>query len=335
MNNLINEMNFDKLCKVLQLGEPVNTPKPVTGGLIHRMYRVETTRGNYAVKVLNPQVMLRPAAKKQVIIAERIAGKAFLRIPAVPALKINGAVLQQIGSQFCVVFDWIEGKSLRPSEITRDHSAKIGSILARLHETDFSELGIHDDYSNKFGPIDWRNYLKEGITHHLEWHPLLHENLDQLIEWNRQAGEAAKRLGTEKVISHRDMDSKNVLWHRNSPVIIDWESAGYINPLQDLTETAVYWAKKEDGSIDKDKFLAFIRAYKKEHGPLHADWKMVLSGGLKAKLEWLEYNLKRSLRTECSDNLEQRLGTAQVTETIYDIIQYAERLDELESWLIQ
>lgn len=60
------------------------------------------------------------------------------------------------------------------------------------------------------------------------------------------------------VISHRDLDSKNVMWNQYNPVLIDWESAGYINPMQDLIETAIYWSKNEKGVIDKQRFLSLL-----------------------------------------------------------------------------
>ena len=63
-------------------------------------------------------------------------------------------------------------------------------------------------------------------------------------------------LSTTTVISHRDLDPKNVMWNYNKPVLIDWESAGYINPMQDLIETAIYWSKMNKVNlINKDSIL--------------------------------------------------------------------------------
>jgi thiamine kinase-like enzyme len=135
------------------------------------------------------------------------------------------------------------------------------------------------------------------------------------------------------VISHGDLDSKNVMLNSNNPLIIDWESAGYVNPMQELTETAIYWSSDRAGIINKEKFLAFIEEYKKIYGKLLADWKMVLANGFLGKLGWLEYSLKRSLLIECADKEEQQMGTAQVIGTIKDIKRYADMTSELEKWL--
>lgn len=135
------------------------------------------------------------------------------------------------------------------------------------------------------------------------------------------------------IISHRDLDPKNVMWSQDNPIIIDWESAGYINPMQELTETAIYWSENEKGDIDKERFFAFIGEYKNKYGTLQSDWRMVLLNGFLGKLGWLEYNLKRSLWIECTDKEEQQMGTDQVIETINVIRHYSDIISELEKWL--
>lgn len=39
------------------LGTIISPVKPVSGGFLHRMYRVVTNCGTYAVKYLNPEIM--------------------------------------------------------------------------------------------------------------------------------------------------------------------------------------------------------------------------------------------------------------------------------------
>lgn len=48
-----------------------------------------------------------------------------------------------------------------------------------------------------------------------------------------------------QVISHRDLDPKNVMWDGMNPYLIDWEAAGPVNPYQEFLEVALYWV--DDG----------------------------------------------------------------------------------------
>lgn len=63
-------MNFNQINKVmnaLNLGEVIGEPVEVKGGLLHKMFRVCTLSGSYAVKVLNSEIMKRPTALKNIM----------------------------------------------------------------------------------------------------------------------------------------------------------------------------------------------------------------------------------------------------------------------------
>lgn len=333
MKNDHYNFQFERLCNTLQLGTMIGAPKSLSGGLLHRMHCVETTQGKYAIKALNPKIMSRPKAMQRYIASGRIAEIAVSNIPALPAKRFYGKFMHEIDNQFYLVFDWLEGKSLKPGEINTAHCERMGSILADIHTMDFSELGMCHGHADSKALTDWKYYLQKGKENNAPWVNLLNNNITELYDWNTQANAAQKHLTSDLVISHRDLDPKNVLWVQDNPIIIDWESAGYANQMLELTETAFYWSENEKGNISKERFLAFINGYKKRCGTLKADWRIVLSGGFSGKLGWLEYNLKRSLMLECAGEEEKQLGTAQVVETISAIKYYADMLSEIIGWL--
>ncbi len=47
MSDIQYNLQFKKLCNTLKLGEIVGKPKAISGGFLHRMYAVETTKGKY------------------------------------------------------------------------------------------------------------------------------------------------------------------------------------------------------------------------------------------------------------------------------------------------
>jgi len=326
-------LQFEQLSENLRLGEKVGVPKAVSGGLLHRMHDLETTQGRYAVKALNPQIMLRPVAMQNFINSELITEIASNSIPCLPAKKFNGTSVQEIDGQFYLVFDWLDGRGLKANEISIVHCEKMGSILAGIHMIDFSGLGIVNSWTENAQMTDWNYYLQKGVESNSIWVNQLLEIIDKLYDWSAKAKRAVTLLAPEMVISHRDLDPKNVIWNLENPVIIDWEAAGYTNPRQELVETAIYWAEEETGNIDKDKFLAFLGGYIKKYGTGQGIWTMVLEAGFLGKLDWLEYNLKRSLEIECTDEEEQRLGTAEVTGTINALKRYSDLKSDLNSWL--
>lgn len=172
-----------------------------------------------------------------------------------------------------------------------------------------------------------------GKEIHSDWVNLLSNNIEQLFLWNEKAKRSSKMLAADSVFSHRDLEPKNVMWKQGSPILIDWESAGEINPKHDLIETAVYWSMNEPSGIDKDKFHAFVCGYQECYGSIDADWRTVLELGYLSKLDWLEYSLKRSLQIDCADESEQEMGTKHVTGTINALKEYEEMVSVLETWL--
>ena len=326
-------IQFEKLCNTRNLGEITKAPAKVSGGLLHRMFAIETTKGKYAVKALNPQIMARPTALPNYIRAEKAAAIASTRLPALPAKIIEGEFIQKIDQQYYLIFEWIEGNTLEPDEIDVSHCKKIGAILSDIHNTDFSQIENHMAL-DQMKEIDWGFYLEEGKKAGSVWVSLLRDTVNQLYIWTEKTKQSSMKLSSDMVISHRDLEPKNVMWSQGNPIIIDWESAGAIHPKHDVVETALYWSVNETGGIDREKFNAFVNSYfQKQSGEVETDWGMVLSLGFQGKLEWLEYSLKRSLNIESTDVNDQEQGTAEVTGTINALKAYEDLIPTLETWL--
>lgn len=277
--------------------------------------------------------MSRPQALTNFTYSEQIANVATRVVPALPAMIFNDSSLQLIEGQYYLVFDWVDGRTLKANEIRYVHCEKIGEVLARLHLADFSGLGPIRSTSSDMPLTDWGYYLKTGQEKQLDWIDCMTKNLDQLYHWNTKANEAEAQLAKHTVISHLDLDAKNVLWCNHEPILIDWEASGSINPLKNVVETALYWAEEESGDLSRERFAAFFAGYFKKADPIQTDWNNVLTTGFSGMLGWLEYSLKRSLGIECTDATEQLLGTEQVTGTLLALQRYAARISEVEGWL--
>ncbi|MGG4168946.1 phosphotransferase [Rossellomorea vietnamensis] len=211
-----------ELCRQTHLGEWIIEPVKVSGGLLHTMYAVETTKGKYAVKALNPSIMKRPDALGNYILSERVARLASKNVPALPAKMFDGNVIQKVGEQWFLVFDWVEGRSVKQEEIGNEHCRMIGSLLADIHHTDFQELEIEPEETEVRPSIDWNAYLQKGQVMKAEWVKSFEDIIKNLFEWDAVAREAESRPGSDMMMSHRDLDPKNVMWVQGEPVVIDW-----------------------------------------------------------------------------------------------------------------
>ena len=108
MDALLNE-----LMKQTGLGGMTAQPRRVSGGYLHRMYRVQTAEGTYAVKCLNPEIMARPEAMGNYCRAEALEQELEdAGLPIVPALRLQGQKMQAVQGRYFYVFPWVEAKAL-------------------------------------------------------------------------------------------------------------------------------------------------------------------------------------------------------------------------------
>lgn len=330
MENTKYNIKFDKLCEKCHMGKLLCEPKQITGGLLHRMFEVKTEAGDYAIKALNPQVMMRPMARSNILNGEKIAAYAARYIPALPAKQFGETVIHKIDGQHYIIYDWIEGGSIYGENITNIHCEKIGGILGKIHSIDFSSLNIPKPEPVDAEPVDWDFYLQKGKLANSPWLQELSASLNDLSSFNRRYLISMKYLEKPLVIGHGDIDPKNVMWHNNNPVIIDWESAGYLHPAHELIVYAMYWSDVNNKN-DKDKFVSFIKGYLKAAKLQAVDFGIVMDAGLSPN--WLEYSLKRSLGIESADSAEQQMGTDNVFGTINYLKRYDSSINEILGWL--
>lgn len=321
---------LNKICQQYDLGALECEPAPLKGGFMHKMYSLFTETGKYAVKLLNPYVMQRKTAMENYRIAENLERKLEKNnIPILPAMIFNGEKMQQTDGQFFYLFKWYDGKALKSEEIQKHHCEKIGRLLAQIHKLDRKEAPYNRDEIS----VDWDFYIKQLENKNSELHYLLKENRTLLYESQMMGNEAMKKIPPIVSICHNDMDSKNVLWSGEDCLIIDLECLSYSSPIMESYELALCWSGYERCSIDFDLFSCFIYSYAEAGGQLSRDWETVYNSN-QGRLEWLEYNVKRSLGIECSEE-EIEIGISEVKDTMAHVIYYHNAKNDILNCLKQ
>lgn len=309
-----------KLIKKCDLGNLLEEPERIYGGLLNRMYKVKTDKGTYAIKYLNPEVMKRPDAKQNHIFAETVANIAKEQgIKCVPAIEFEEKVLQELSGYYFLIYEWFDGKAIEDNEITMDKVKKIAKELAKLHQVHFGYLinSCSSHYSLK--ETDWNYYLDKLDNEEVK--EALKNNIDKYYELDKKSINALEKISKHEIISHRDLDLKNVLWDENDePVLIDWESSSVINASMEVVDTAWNWSGGQE-YFDIEKYKTFINTYKENGGNLN-DFEDAIIADFKAKFGWLEYNLKRATGIECHDEEEKKLGESEIIRTIDEINKY-------------
>lgn len=329
-------MNIEEFCQNYNLGKVISVEK-ITGGLMHKMYKVKTNNKTYAIKILNPEVMSRNEAINNFTISETISNLADKEgISVSCALKINDNFITKFKDNYYMVFDFIEGHTLNDEEITIKHCKKIGHILSSIHNLDYRSLELNEEIKEDHFYVDWQSFINHPNFNNMSYKNLYLNNYHKYYSLLKRSVERYNESNKILTICHADMDPKNVMWIDDEPVVIDWESATLKNPYRELIEDALCWSGFLSDNFDSEKFSAVIKEYLKMR-KIDTDIFAVICGNLVGRFGWLDYNLKRSLGIKSNDKEEMQLAESEVTKTIDEINRYLEligTMDEIVNNLI-
>ena len=332
--NIGDNMNFDLFCKKYNLG-CLKKEEKLHGGLMHKMYKVETDIGIYAVKILNPEIMNREEAFVNYEISEKISNLAKEKgLPVSSAKTFENKFILSFENNYLMIFDFIDGNTLNDYEIANVHCEKIGEILAQIHNLKYDELNLDSQIKEDKFRIDWLKLLDIAREKNVKYFELLEKNIAIYDELFIKCMMAYNESNKELAICHRDMDSKNVMWVDNEPIVIDWESSKLSNPNRDLIETALNWSGFLSEAFKQEKFLSVIKGYKKYREIKNIDWNKIVLGNLIGRFGWLDYNLKRNLGIKSNDIEEMKLAECEIIKTISEINRYLKIMPMMEK-LIQ
>lgn len=305
----------DLLAKLMQecgLGEITSSIEPVSGGFMHRMYKVTTEKGTYAVKHLNAEIMKRPDVFENYARAEKIEGMLEQsNIPIVPALVLHGKKMQQIEGQFFYVFRWQNGKITDWNRISKEQCYMAGNILGKIHAIEPRNVEAEPLAVSR---IDWQGYVQKAKEQGSSIAGLLEEEQELFHYAESELNKAKAALPAMQCLSNEDMDPKNIMWENDSPWVIDLECLDYGNPMSHAVVLALQWAGIVTESLDTEKLLAFFDGYLEAYDNGFRGYDKLI-GVAYNWVDWLEYNIRRALGN-CVDEAEQELGVSEVRNTI-------------------
>lgn len=320
---------IDDLMAKCGFGAVVFPTEPVSGGFMHRMYKVKTDSGIYAVKHLNPEIMRREGVFENYRRAEYIESLLEKEnVPIVPAITALGKKMQHVGGHYFYVFHWQNGRITDWNHISKAMCQTAGNLLGRMHAIDPRKVPHKEPEGSN---IDWQEYVRKAREEKNEIAPILAENIQLFLYAEKELNRARASLPDILCISDEDMDPKNVMWEKGEPRVIDLECLDYGNPISHALQLALQWSGITTCTMDMEKLAAFFDGYLAVYDNGFRAYSGVY-GLAYTWIEWLEYNMQRALGA-CADQAEQNLGISEVRNTVNRIKYIHSMEDEIKAAL--
>jgi hypothetical protein len=320
------------LCEQLGLGVAAGVPERVFGGFHHRMWRLETDCGLYAVKQLGPDTdATDPGTVDHYNETEAVA-EAFAHygISAIHALRRQKDYLQTIEGAGYLVYPWTDAVAIDRKNLSETHALKIAALMATMHRVDIQVSGLQETPLASHAEDKIILLVERAIACHARDYQHLEEHLPVFLAIAARQQDARRILAQHRVISHGDLDQKNVLWSAaGEPVLIDWESARRLNPTHDTLVVALDWSGITS-AFEHALFERFIVTYCGaggviDNGFLQAAFDRILGNWL----DWLMFNVGRAIDRV---DLDQRaLGAEQVDLALATLLRLQRFLPRLIS----
>jgi Ser/Thr protein kinase RdoA (MazF antagonist) len=300
----------DAMVAAFGLGEALSLTGPVARGEQGLVWRLETTRGTWAVKEtfdpLDESEVAEAAAFQE---AAALAGVATPRV----ARTLGGDLLHACAETQVRVYEWID---LEPPDRLVDPEA-VGRLLAAIHLLGFDGMAPIDPwYTDPVGATRWRELaaaLADACGPHADGLAAL---CDELI-----ALEDLLEPPSALVTCHRDLWADNVLpTPCGGLCVIDWDNCGLANQDQELALVLC-----EFGADDPARIGRLYRSYVEAGGPgcvsRREDFSMVVAQlghiGEMAVATWLAPDTSAAERDRLAPRIEEFVSTA-VTRAVID-----------------
>ena len=316
--------NISVLFRKYGLGNVCGTIEAVSGGLMHRMYKVRTESKIYAVKCLNPEIMKRPGVLDNYARAEELEGILEKEgVPIVPALSFDGKKMIEEDGKYYYIFRWQEGSITDYNNIPKQQCYMAGEILGRIHRID-PQNAMQEE--NELSDIDFEAYAFEADKKNSSIAGLIADNLPLLKEAQDKLNNARRLLPAMSAIDDPEMDPKNIMWHEDEAYVIDLECLERGNPIATCLDLALQWAGTVNGKYSKENLAGFFEGYLSAYDNGFRSYDE-LFGISYTWVEWLEYNIRRALGMEGSNEEDIRLGEDELKNTV-DRIKYLRDIEE-------
>jgi Ser/Thr protein kinase RdoA (MazF antagonist) len=308
----------------------------VAGAWSNRVYRLATTHGCYALKQLrNPwgdprwQEWLDAAFRfEQQALAAGVAMPTPIPNPAGGGCLAWVATSSRTEAVPVRLHRWVDGRPLRHPEVDAAIAGWVGEVLATLHR-----LAVRPPDRSLF-PVTststadgWPELVDAARRAGAAWAGELMA-VSPAIRTIAELARSAGHRPDDEVMTHGDVDPKNIVMTADGPCLCDWDVAAPLVPRREVADVAVSLADWRRF----DLATRVVHAYRAAGGDASGLGSTDLGQSLMIGLDWVAFNVERAIGLRPAAPDEVALGDRLVPELLAKLphqVEVALRLDQV------
>jgi len=256
MAQTLGEGHLRALVEAFDLGADAHlSDGPVASGRLGSIWRLDTDRGAWAVKVeeeleeVDLPELLNGAAFQEAALAGGVSAPEIRRTRA-------GELFADLGGLSVRVQGWVDMDAADPGV----DPAAVGRLVAALHRIEFEgTIGVHAWYGEPVGEPRWAEISRALHARRAPFADELEALIPELIALEAFLGEAPRALRT----CHRDLWADNVRRTAGGELcVFDFDNAGLADPSGELAAVLVEYA-----GADSTRARQLRAAYEEAGGP--------------------------------------------------------------------
>lgn len=294
---------------------------------------INTKEGSYVIKQLAPCLDLtneKIIAKYE--LSEKIAHEFSQHaIPAICALEKSGKYLTLIENTGYLIYPWIEGKTLKPDEISEHEALQIAALSAKIHSTHLNLPEVGPPHFDICSNLQILEAIERAVSCRCPFANELIERKDLIFSMNDLYHSVIPVLREDTVITHGDLDQLNVIWDSaNQPFLIDWESARRMNSTREIIRTSLGWSGFGTDHFHLPLYLKMLGTYSRTCSLLNKNHvEAALYAMVGSYVFWMLHNIDLS----CMSTHTNEVGTA--VKEVNIVLMNFTKLDQLLPELLQ
>ncbi|MHA4819192.1 phosphotransferase [Streptomyces aculeolatus] len=254
------------------LGVLAESPHYLADGLMNRNWRVSTSQGCFAVKLI-VDVPLEVAGRN----LGALSALASAGLPVCTPLATSGgnAVAEVDGRGYCII-EWVDGDHVRGNDLDLDRAALLGEQLGQIHRV----LDRHPPGPVPLAPppagatpaekammaadgyLDMIDSLRAPAAFDRAAADSLEQRKELLAKYADQSPRGEVPAGPWGW-THGDFQYRNILWRESRVVaVLDWDRLRVRPYAEEVVRTAQVQFGVE-GRFDLDRVRAFVAGYRR------------------------------------------------------------------------